>query len=264
MILKKNNRGEEKSLLISRLSQWAVKHSLLEDPYLVSVSRAIEKNDSLDFWATIDPGTRLPRPMSKVGDQLIRWSRYIAITRNLLVFVPVAITWKAIAEATSAFSQFLDGNSAAPVNFLDFWQDGYGILDPIYRIGTIAEIDFWIIVLVIATTLVSTTLLNIGRARDAKEQVSLDAERELISFEIHKFLSVPNTATKGFTEQNLNLAVRNLASATDAIATAARRFEKIVDKASAENQDARGIIKEVKQFQKQILKAVKRENKKTE
>jgi len=257
--LKQNSRTAEKNLLISRLNQWAVKHSLLEDPYLVSVSRAIEQNESLDFWSTIDPSTRLPRPLSKTGEQLIRWARYLAITRNILVFLPVAITWKAIAEATSAFSEFLEGNSAAPVNFLDFWQDGYGILDPIYRIGTIAEIDFWIIILVIATTLLSTGLLNMGRARDAKDQIILDAERELISFEIHKFLTAPEKASKGFTEENLNLAVRNLASATDAIATAAKRFETILDRARTESQDARGVIQEARQFQKQIIKAIKRE-----
>lgn len=256
--MKRNDRNAEKNLLISRLSQWALKHSLLEDPYLVSVTRAIEKNDSLDFWATLDPGTRLPRPLSKVGEQLITWARYIAITRNVLVFVPVAVTWKAIAEATSAFSEFINSNTATPVNFLEFWQNGYGLLDPIYRIGTVAEIDFWIIILVIATTITSTSLLNIGRAKDAKQQIQLDAERELISFEIHKYLSVPDKVSKGFTEQTLNLAIRNLSSATESIAAAAKRFEKVVDRANAENQESRAVAKEARNFQKSILKVIKK------
>lgn len=261
--MKRNNRNAEKNLLISRLNQWAVKHSLLEDPYLVSVSRAIEKNDSLDFWATLDPGTRLPRPLSKAGEQLITWSRYIAIFRNVLVFVPVAVTWKAIAEATSAFSEFINSNTATPVNFLEFWQNGYGLLDPIYRIGTVAEIDFWIIILVIGTTIISTSLLNIGRAKDAKEQVHLDAERELISFEIHKYLSVPNKVSKGFTEQTLNLAIRNLSSATESIADAAKRFEKVVDRAGAQNQESQAVSKEARNFQKSILKAIKKNQSET-
>jgi hypothetical protein len=256
--LKRSNRNAEKNLLISRLNQWAVKHSLLEDPYLVSVSRAIENNDSLDFWATLDPGTRLPRPLSKVGEQLITWARYMAIFRNILVFVPVAVTWKAIAEATSAFSEFINSNTATPVNFLEFWQNGYGLLDPIYRIGTVAEIDFWIIIFVIATTMVSTTLLNIGRSKDAKEQVNLDSERELISFEIHKYLSVPEKVNKAFTEQTLNLAIRNLSAATESIALAAKRFDKVVDRASAENNTSQAIAKEVRNFQKSILKAIKK------
>lgn len=256
--MKRNDRNAEKNLLLSRLNQWAVKHSLLEDPYLVSVSRAIEQNDSLDFWATLDPGTRLPRPLSKVGEALITWARYIAIVRNILVFVPVAVTWKAIAEATSAFSEFINSNTATPVNFLEFWQNGYGLLDPIYRIGTVAEIDFWIIILVIATTITSTSLLNIGRARDAKQQVQLDAERELISFEIHKYLSVPDKVSKGFTEQTLNLAIRNLSSATESIAAAAKRFEKVVDRANSENEESRAIGKEARNFQKSILKIIKK------
>jgi hypothetical protein len=259
--IKTNSRDSEKNLLISRLHQWALKHSLLDDPYLVSVSRAIEKNDSLDFWSTIDPSKRLPRPTSQVGKNLILWARYLAIFRNILVFVPVAITWKAIAEATSAFSEFINNNSAAPVNFLEFWQNGYGLLDPIYRIGTVAEIDFWIIMLVIATTLISTTLQNMGRARDSKEQVVLDSERELISFEIHKFLSVPNKPSKGYTDQQLNLAMRNLARVTESIAGAAKRFDVVVDRATAQNQQSMAISKEAKEFQKSILKAIKRENK---
>ncbi len=240
------------------MNQWALKHSLLEDPYLVSVTRAIEKNDSLDFWATLDPGTRLPRPLSKVGEQLITWARYIAIFRNILVFVPVAVTWKAIAEATSAFSEFIKSNTATPVNFLEFWQDGYGLLDPIYRIGTVAEIDFWIIILVIVTTISSTSLLNIGRSKDSKQQVQLDAERELISFEIHKYLSVPDKVSKGFTEQTLNLAIRNLSSATESIAAAAKRFEKVVDRANAENQESQVVAKEARNFQKSIIKVIKK------
>jgi hypothetical protein len=255
--LKKNSRAPEKNLLISRLNQWAVKHSLLDDPYLVSVSRAIEKSDSLDFWSTLDPSARLPRPLSKAGANLHRWSRYLSITRNLLVFIPVAITWKAIAEATAAFSEFLAANSATPVNFLDFWQDGYGLLDPIYRIGTIAEIDFWIIILIIATTLVSTSIFNIAKARDAIEQKSLDSERELISLEIHKFLTVPSVVSKGFTEENLNTAVRNLTNATEAIATAAQRFEKVVVRASSESKDALNVVREAKTFQKSVIRALK-------
>jgi hypothetical protein len=256
--LKRSNRNAEKNLLISRLNQWAVKHSLLEDPYLVSVTRAIENNDSLDFWASLDPSSRLPRPLSKVGELLITWARYIAIVRNVLVFVPVAVTWKAIAEATSSFSEFINSNTATPVNFLEFWQNGYGLLDPIYRIGTIAEIDFWIIILVITSTLVSTTLLNVGRARDSREQIDLDSERELISFEIHKFLSVPEKVNKAFTEQTLNLAIRNLTSATESIAAAAKRFEKVVDRASAENASSQAISREARNFQKNILKAIKK------
>lgn len=246
----------EKNLLISRLDQWAIKHSLLEDPYLVSVTRAIESNDSLEFWANLDPKDRLPRPLSKVGEQLIRFARYLAISRNILVFLPVAITWKAIAEATSAFSEFINNNQAAPVNFLDFWQNGYGILDPIYRIGTIAEIDFWIIILVILTTIASTAILNIGRARDAKEQIVLDNERELISFEIQKFLSLPKSVSKGFTEQTLNLAIRNLSLAAESIAAAGKRFEKIVERANAENQEFRSISSQARSFQKSIIKAI--------
>lgn len=242
------------------MNQWALKHSLLEDPYLVSVSRAIEKNDALDFWATLDPGMRLPRPLSKVGEKLITWSRYIAIVRNVLVFLPVAVTWKAIAEATSAFSEFINSNTATPVNFLEFWQNGYGLLDPIYRIGTIAEIDFWIIILVIATTILSTSLLSFGRAKDAKQQIQLDAERELISFEIHKYLSVPGKVSKGFTEQTLNLAIRNLSTATEAIADSAKRFEKVVDRANLEIQESRAVAKEARNFQKSILKAIKKNN----
>ena len=49
--------------------------------------------------------------------------------------------------------------------------------------------------------------------------------------------------------------------ATESIAGAAKRFDVVVDRATVQSQQSMAISKEAKEFQKSILKAIKREYK---
>ncbi len=75
--------------------------------------------------------------------------------RNVLVLVPILLTWAALAEASRAYDRFLDQNpdqSATP--FLLLWQRGFGgeasILSPTF--STVALIDAAVIVVMIVLT----------------------------------------------------------------------------------------------------------------
>lgn len=210
-----------KKILLSRLEQWASKNGLEGDPYLASLTQAISTNSSMDFWSSLDPDEHLPHPQAKSGSTQIKLAKYTAIIRNVTVFLPVGITWKAISEATTKFAEFTSTNAAAPVNFLEFWQNGYGFLDPKWRIGNVAELDFWIIIAVIALTIFSTTFLNMGRSIAEKEQTNIDRERKVISLELQSYFSVPRVVSKKGVDESLAKALRNLTSATEAIALAA-------------------------------------------
>lgn len=257
----KRNRGEEKKLLLELLNQWAVRHDLGGDPYLNSITRTIQNEGSLALWSDLDPEIHLPRPLSTDGKPYIRIARIVAIIRNSLVFVPVALTWKAVSEATSAFSEFVRLNNAAPVNFLEFWQNGYGILDSKWRIATVAEVDFWIIVAIILMTLFASLTITHGQDLDAKVQEELDKERQVVVFEIKSYLLTPDVSSPAAVDDSLRSSLRNLNAAAQSIASAATKLERSIlgqNKSIVENEK---LSREFKSFQKKIVKVMKKSEK---
>ena len=248
----------DKTLLLELLNQWSLRHKLGFDPYLNSIIKTIENDLPLDVWSTLDPEKYLPRPTSEVGSGFIRSSRYLAIIRNIFVFVPVALTWKAVSEATTAFSKFVSEQSVAPVNFLEFWQNGYGVLGDFWKIGNVAHIDFLLIVFIILATLLSTIFLNYGRSRDAKVQKVYDQEREVVIFEIKSYLYSPSIESKSAVDDSLRSALRNLTAAAQSISAAAEKLEKSMVKQAKNILESETVAREVKGFQKKILNVLKK------
>ena len=245
-----------RKLLLSRLEVWSSKNNLEQDPYISSVTQAITNSTALEFWSSLDPEENLPYAAPKSGQTQIRWAKYLAIIRNVSVFLPVGITWKAISEATTAFAEFTASQSAAPVNFLEFWQNGYGFLDAKWRIGTVAELDFWIIIGIVALTLLSTLLLNYGRNIQAKEQTVLNRERQVIALELKSYFAAPRKVSNKDIDANLSRALRNLTSATEAISIAALNLQN----ATRVEPESKEIQAEVSTFYNRlgaILKAKK-------
>jgi len=75
--------------------------------------------------------------------------------RNVLVLVPILLTWAALAEAASAYDRFVEANpDQADTPFLLAWQRGFGgeasILAPSF--STVALIDAVVIVVMILLT----------------------------------------------------------------------------------------------------------------
>ena len=252
------NAETDKTLLLDLLNQWSLRHDLGFDPYLNSIIKTVENDLPLDVWNSLDPEKYLPRPASEVGNSFIRTSRILAILRNVLVFVPVALTWKAVSEATTAFSTFVSEQSVAPVNFLEFWQNGYGVLSDFWKIGNVAQIDFLLIVFIIIATLISTILLNYGRNLDSKTQKVYDQEREVVIFEIKSFLHSPSIESKGAIDETLRAVLRNLTAAAQSISIAAEKLEKSMVRQAKSIVESQEVAREVKTFQKKILGVLKR------
>lgn len=250
--------GTDKKLLLDLLNQWSIRHDLSSDPYLNSIAKTVASDAPLDLWSELDPEVHLPRPMSQEGASYIRASRIIAIFRNALVFIPVALTWKAVSEATTAFSEFVGTNNATPVNFLEFWQNGFGVLSPRWKIGTIAEIDFWLIIAIVIATVLTSLLSQYGRNRDARVQIELDKEREVVVFEIKSYLFTPNSTSITAIDSSLRKALRNLNAAAQSISTAAARLEKSLTTQSRSIVESQAVARETKNFQKLILKTLKK------
>jgi uncharacterized protein YoxC len=146
------------------LDTWAAEWAVADDPYVQGLSRAIDEHRNITMWAALDPSEHLPDPEPKNGRLFGQLSQLLGFLRNVLVFVPVAITWWAISEATDAFGRYTTDHPGEEVNFLNFWQNGYEVLEGklLWVIGPkiqeIAIMDFMIIAAVVALTMASSTL----------------------------------------------------------------------------------------------------------
>jgi hypothetical protein len=114
--------------LLQHIQSWARKADVVNTPYVAGLTAAINSKKDLHIWATLEPFQYLPYPIVTVGARIVRLVRILTVLRNVLVFAPVALTWAAVGQATSGFSAYVKENGANVVNFLDFWQNGYGYI----------------------------------------------------------------------------------------------------------------------------------------
>lgn len=182
------NKNTWKESILKRFSSWATKHGVIEDPYVLNLIKDITEDRNISFWANEDPAELLPLIDTKEGQRIVDIGKFLTIIRNMLVFLPVAVTWKAVSDATSGFAEFVSTNNATPVNFLEFWQNGYGYLDKFWTIGSIAEFDFWIIILVIVISLLSNIMQNNGQKLHDAAFDLLEKEKISLAIEIKKYL----------------------------------------------------------------------------
>jgi len=165
-------------------------------------------------------------PELKAGLSMANWTRFITVLRNVLVFLPVALTWVAVGEATTAFSTYLKDNGSDIVNFLDFWQNGYGVLDDKWRIATIAYLDFLIIMVVIVLTLIASFFSRRVTELQIMSEKETDRERILLSVEIASYLFEKQKVTNVTMNQSLARALDKLLNATESIEATTKALEK--------------------------------------
>jgi hypothetical protein len=221
--------------IADEITNWAQLREISDDPYISAVAEAIRTQTDLNFWAQQDALQLLPSSAIAAGSKLMRLSRILAALRNVLVFVPVAITWKAVADATNAFAEFIEDNGAATVNFLEFWQNGYGYLDPFWTIGNIANIDAAIIVGVIVVSLFSNSLYSRGLEINQRSGELFENERISIGIGLNRYLSGKKQATAETLNQSvitaiekLNVSAKEMAKVSQSIAMASDQVENIL------------------------------------
>jgi hypothetical protein len=212
--------------LLEKISDFKAAHQIKEDPYLDGLRDAIESNKNLHIWAELDPLEYLPVPPAHVGAARARLVRLVTVVRNVLVFAPVALTWWAVGEATSAFSRYVEQNGADVVNFLDFWQNGYGVLDEKWRIGTVARFDFLLIMLVIVLTLYVSQAGNKAEIQRDKEEIDIDRERLALAIEIHAQLIDKRKITNVTMNASIAGSISRLVAATKSLDSSAKVLEK--------------------------------------
>jgi hypothetical protein len=230
MAPRKPRKPQAIDALASSITSWITRHNIKNDPYLEGLRAAIESKKDLHIWAELDPNDYLPHPITTAAFAKARLVRIFTVIRNVLVFAPVALTWAAVSAATSGFSEYIKNNGADVVNFLDFWQNGYGILGNEWKIGNVARLDFMIVVIVIALTLyVSQVGHTVEEIKNSAED-AIDSERLALAIEIHAALHDKRKITTVTMNASLAGAISRLVSATHNLEDAAQAIDKATKK----------------------------------
>jgi hypothetical protein len=206
------------------MNEWATKWNVADDPYVAGLNAAVARRDNMTMWASLDPTDMLPTPEIQSGRLLSRIARVLTVIRNVLVFVPVALTWLAIQNATDAFGKWAEGKDI-DVNFLQFWQNGYGVLDNHFRIQTIAFYDFLLITVIVIATLVASLLESRAKSMVAVLEKLADRERLFVGLKIAEALQGNKTASPESITESLAFALNDLSQAARDVSLAAARME---------------------------------------
>ena len=230
--------------LIDELKEWSKRTKVQDDPYIISLISDLESVSDLDTWAALSPVDLLPMMSHHAGDKRLRISNILTIARNILVFVPVALTWFAVGKATAGFEKYTNENADAVSNFLQFWQNCYGILDKKWTIGHVAVLDAQIISGVIALTMI-TAFLNQKHVQDQKVALAkLDNERLAMGIKIHKYLHANRAVTTETINAFVANSVKNLQVTSKAMAQASKELRKDINQIPSNKQ----VIAEVKRL----------------
>jgi hypothetical protein len=147
-----------------------------------------------------------------------------------LIFVPVALTWIAVSKATTAFERYTTANPSAVVNFLEFWQNGYGVLSKDWTIGHVAFLDFAIIAIVIALSLV-VSFMELQHKKTMRTVVAaLQNERLSLGIKIFKYLHSQKSATPQVVNASVASSIRNLLATSKEMAKTSKELAKDVKK----------------------------------
>jgi hypothetical protein len=231
MATKRRVSNSKKHLeLADQVDSWAYRYQVSRDPYTNGLSNSLREKKNLQIWAAMNPIEYLPQPEITEGIAIARWARLLTLIRNVLVFAPVALTWAAVGQATSAFSRYVDENGADVVNFLDFWENGYGYLGTEWQISHVAFLDFLIILVVIILTLISSVFGKRASELQSKFDQQIERERIGLAVEINSFLFDKQKATNVSMNASLAGAIAKLLNATDSLEDVTKNLAKTTKK----------------------------------
>jgi capsular polysaccharide biosynthesis protein len=215
-------------VLANSLQSWAEQYELGDDPYVAGLTAAVSSRKNLPMWASLNPLEYLPHAKVQSNPRLHLATLIMTIARNALVFLPVALTWLAISKATNAFAVYTANNTLQVVNFLDFWENGYGVLSKNWSLSSVATLDFMIIILIILLT-ISITLIEKRTKRVRLAEISeLDEDRIRLAISISTYLFTQQKVTNVSMNQSLAKALRDILNSTDSLERTSKELNKTV------------------------------------
>ena len=215
-------------VLANSLQSWAEQYQLSDDPYVAGLTAAVSNRKNLPMWASLNPLEYLPHAKVRSNPQLHLITLIMTIVRNALVFLPVALTWFAISKATSAFATYTANNTLQVVNFLDFWENGYGVLSKTWSLSSVASLDFLIILFIIFLTVTITLIEKRTKRLRAAEISELDEDRVRLAISISTYLFGQQKVTNVTMNQSLAKALRDILNSTDSLDRTSKELNKTV------------------------------------
>jgi hypothetical protein len=211
--------------LANSLEQWAIRYSLNADPYVVGLLQGMRSKKKIAFWADTRAVDMLPLPEATSGIATKKRLDALLAFRNIMVFVPIAFTWAAISQATTAFAEYAKRGEAKVVNFFDFWENGYGVLSPFWTLSNVARIDFLLLAIIIFVSIgISLSERKLSNL-ETSEKARLDTERLQIAINIDEALSDYRYPTTQLVNRQLAQSIVNLNETARALRAAAKEQE---------------------------------------
>jgi len=230
------------------LHDWAEEIDELDDPYVKGLTTAVGRRDDLSVWASLDPLELLPVSKSKSWSRLGQISNVISAIRNILVFVPVLLTWYAIGKALDAFGTFTQiyanekPGESREFSFIGFWQNPTDYaskyltkagqvgkdwqLSESLWIGEVARLDALIIFLIILLTAVSGALTWFSENRESIALEKSDRKRVEVGLAIASSLHGKRQANPESISEALAEALNDLTQAARDVNETASRLEQ--------------------------------------
>lgn len=211
--------------LANSLEQWAIRYSLNADPYVVGLLQGMRSKKKIAFWADTRAVDMLPLPEATSGIATKKRLDALLAFRNIMVFVPIAFTWAAISQATTAFAEYAKLGEVKVVNFFDFWENGYGVLSPFWTLSNVARIDFLLLAVIIFISIgISLSERKLSNL-ETTEKARLDTERLQIAINIDEALSDYRYPTTQLVNRQLAQSIVNLNETARALRAAAKEQE---------------------------------------
>ena len=215
------------------LDRWAERWSVQDDPYVEGLTEAIRDNKNMTMWASLDPYEKLPSPPPVAGRRLNQITQVATGLRNVLVFVPVAITWWAIGKATSAFGDYKDLHpDERSIAFLDFWRSDSELLtnEKLFgltpKIQEIAYFDFLLIAVVVALTILAGAIGALAERRGDLQEDRIETERSRVALELIDALENKRTASPETIAGSIATVLNDLVDASREVRNAALQLEQ--------------------------------------
>jgi hypothetical protein len=163
--------------------------------------------------------------LRKVGEQKVKLIEFADKVRNVLVLLPVFLTWFALAEASRDYEAYITANpDQAGQPFLLLWQQGFGghasILSPTF--ATVAIVDATVIFIIILLTLYAH-----GRREDQEDAVQNVAAEYYSTFD-NTLAEAGVMLARDRAAQPSQLA-RNVAALTDRFDHNSREILSLID-----------------------------------
>ena len=250
----KRRNKEQSQEVLQTLKSWTDRFEIVNDPLIDKLVLDIESEQNLQIWAEMNPDKYLPVPESISYLSKMRLVNNISGIRNLLVFTPVALTWASISVATSAFAKYEEENPNALVNFLQFWQQGFGYLNNFWTLSNVAIFDAVLVIFVIFLTYLVNILSRKINELSSNRRTEMEKSRAILVYELNRFFY-------GYKYPSVSQINKNIYASTNLLNKTLKSLNKIVarlEKDVSKYPNSAKIISELNSLTKIINKLSKK------